>query len=131
MARLTIGEVSRRTGLATSAIRYYERSGLIEPAPKESGRRVYAPEILDRLAVIALAKGAGLSLAETRDLLVPAVPRQAAADVWRIAGDRKRAELDARIAALEEMKGLLARLENCECPSLDDCGRAYRAGTGC
>ena len=68
MGRITIGEVASRTGLATSALRYYEREGLIPPAPKEDGRRVYDPDVLDRIAVIQLAKEAGITIAETKQL---------------------------------------------------------------
>ena len=130
-SRLTIGEVASKTGLATSAIRYYEREGLIPAAPKEGGRRVYEAEVLDRLAVIQLAKGTGMTLAETKALLGPIGRGRTAAASWRRFAKDKRAELDRRIEELERMRGLLATLSRCDCPTLEDCGRALRTGTGC
>lgn len=131
MARLSIGEVSERTGLATSAIRYYEREGLLPRAPKEGGRRVYDPDVLDRLAVIALAKGAGMTIAETKRLLAPIGRKRPAAESWRRMARHKAKELDEQIAELEKMKTVLARLTECDCPTLEDCGRALRARGKC
>ena len=129
--RLPIGEVAAESGLAASAIRYYEREGLLPEAPKEGGRRVYDPEILDRLAVIELAKRTGMTLAETRELLDPPGRDGTAANAWRRFADDKRAEIDAKIEQLEQMRALLSTLSRCDCPTLEDCGRALRAGTGC
>lgn len=126
MARLTIGQVSKETGLASSAIRYYEREGLIPRAPKEGGRRVYEPEILDRLAVIDLAKQAGMTIRETKQLLGGLADRRPAAEVWRRLTKDKLDEIDGRIERLEQMKHVLTVLRKCDCPTLDDCGRALR-----
>ena len=60
---LTIGEVARRAGVAASALRYYEREGLIPKADRRGGKRVYGEDILDRLALIAVAKGGGFTVA--------------------------------------------------------------------
>ena len=61
---LDIAEVSERTGLAPSALRFYERKGLIEAAARNGLRRAYEPETLDRLALISCAQAAGFSLAQ-------------------------------------------------------------------
>lgn len=66
MADLDIGEVARRSGFPPSTLRYYERQGLIEPRGRHGLRRRYAPEVLVRLAVIALGQRAGFSLEEIR-----------------------------------------------------------------
>ena len=66
---LRIGEVADRTGIAASAIRYHEREGLIPKADRRGNARVYGPDILDRLALIELAKSAGFKVAETRNLV--------------------------------------------------------------
>ncbi len=129
--RLPIGEVARRCGLATSAIRYYEREGLLPQAPKEGGRRVYDADVLDRLAVIELAKGTGMTLSETKTLLSPVGRGRTAAQSWRRFAQDKRAELDERIEQLERMRTLLGTLSGCDCPTLEDCGRAMRSGSGC
>lgn len=126
MAKLTIGEVSRKTGLASSAIRYYEREGLIPRAPKEGGRRIYDPEILDRLAVIGVAKAAGLTIRETKRLLSGLGGQRPAAEAWQQLTRDKLEEIEGRIKSLEQMKHVLEVLMICDCPTLDDCGRALR-----
>ena len=131
MAQITIGQVSEQTGLATSAIRYYEREGLLPKAPKEGGRRVYDPDILDRLAVIELAKSAGMTIAETKRLLGPLGRGRPAAQAWQRMTRDKVTEIDDRIAQLEKMKSLLTMLTACDCPTLEECGRALRAGNDC
>jgi DNA-binding transcriptional MerR regulator len=123
MSKLTIGQVSKQTGIADSALRYYEREGLIPKAPKEGGRRVYDPTILDRLAVIDLAKQAGMTIRETRRLLSGLGGRRPAPQAWRQLTRDKLVEIEARIEKLEEMKRVLTTLRSCECPTLDDCGR--------
>src|SRR5215203_2359679 len=66
---LTIGQVARQAGLATSAIRYYESIGLLPEPERLSGQRRYAPDVLRRLGAIDVAKQAGFTLEETRALL--------------------------------------------------------------
>ncbi len=126
MARLTIGQVSEKTGLAASAIRYYEREGLLPKAPKEGGKRVYDPDILDRLAVIDLSKRAGMTIAETKRLIGGLAGRRPAAQTWHRLTRGKLEEIDRRIEDLEQMKHVLTVLMGCDCPTLDDCGRALR-----
>ena len=129
--KLAIGQVATESGLAASAIRYYEREGLLPVAPKEGGRRIYDADVLDRLAVIELAKGAGMTLAETKALLGPIGRGRSAAQSWRRFATDKRREIDEKIAQLERMRSLLATLSRCDCPTLEDCGRALRSGSGC
>jgi MerR family redox-sensitive transcriptional activator SoxR len=69
MAELSIGEVAERCGIAASAIRYYEREGLIGKAGRRGGRRVFAEAVLDELALVELAKSAGFTVAEIKQLL--------------------------------------------------------------
>lgn len=126
MASLTIGEVSRKTGLANSAIRYYEREGLIPKAPKEGGRRIYGIEILDQLALIELAKQAGMTIRETKKLLGGLDGKRPAAEAWQKLTREKLEEIESRIQSLEQMKHVLEVLRSCDCPTLDDCGRALR-----
>ena len=66
MKSLGIGQVAERVGIATSAIRYYEAEGLLPRAERRSGRRVYDESVIERLAIIHLAKGAGFTVADTR-----------------------------------------------------------------
>lgn len=121
----TIGEVARRAGIATSAIRYYERQGLLEPADRRSGRRVYGAEILDRLTLIRLAKSAGFTIAEIRRLIHGFDGSGKPGPRWRALAGRKLAELDRRIDEARQMKGVLERVRRCECPTFEVCARAF------
>jgi MerR family redox-sensitive transcriptional activator SoxR len=69
MEQLTIGEVARRTGLQTSAIRYYERIGLLTRPTRVNGRRRYTVEVLHKIGVIQMARQAGFTIAEVEMLL--------------------------------------------------------------
>jgi MerR family transcriptional regulator, redox-sensitive transcriptional activator SoxR len=127
MAGLTIGQVAARTGVAASAIRYYEREGLIAKPPRRGGRRVYDPSILDQLGLIDLAKRAGFTVAEVKRLLNGFGPRQPPGARWRALTRAKMAELEARIAEAERMRELLRVVMRCRCPSFAACGRALRS----
>lgn len=113
---IDIGEVGRRTGLSASALRYYERQGLIRAAGRRGGRRVYDPGILRRLAVIGIAKEAGFTLAEIVTLLGsrPGGGRRAQLEV-------KLAELDEHIAYAERARAVLTHALACPSPSLERC----------
>ena len=108
---IPIGELARRTGVAASALRYYERIGLLSPAGRAGGRRHYPPSSTERVALIRLCQDAGFTLAEIGRLL----------DGWRRAwgrlAGRKVAELDARIADARRAKELIAHA--LECPHRD------------
>jgi MerR family transcriptional regulator, redox-sensitive transcriptional activator SoxR len=129
-AVLTIGEVAARTGLRASALRYYEQAGLVPAARRRGGKRVYDPAVLDRLAVIELAKAAGFTLRETRTLLAGLGRRRPAARAWQRLAHDKLAELEQRIAEASRMKELLGVLAACECPTLEECGRTLRRARG-
>lgn len=125
-ARLPIGEVARRAGIAASAIRYYERQGLIPRPDRHGGKRVFDEGVLDRLALIGVAKAAGFRVAEIQAFLrgfartAPPGPR------WRALAARKTRELTARRAELERMERVLAAVSRCRCPTLEACARALR-----
>jgi MerR family redox-sensitive transcriptional activator SoxR len=85
---LSIGEVARRAGLRASALRYYERIGLLPRAVRVGGRRRYDPRILDRLAIVRLGQYVGLRISEIRWLLNE-VPGRPPPERWRkLAMDR-------------------------------------------
>ena len=127
MAEFSIGEVAKRAGIAASAIRFYESEGLIPRAPRRSGRRVYDPSILDRLALIELSKAAGFTIAEIKKLLGAFRSKTPPGVRWRTLARDKRVELEQRIAEAEQMKRVLEILVACKCPTLDDCARGMRA----
>jgi len=124
---LAIGEVARRAGIAASAIRYYERQGLIPRADRSGGRRVYPQDVLDRLALIQVAKAAGFRLSEIQTLLRGVGRRTPPGPRWRSLARRKARELEARAAELERMQRVLAVVAGCECATLEACSRACEA----
>lgn len=124
---MRIGEVAQRIGCRTSAIRYYERIGLLPGTARVCGQRMYGPAVLDRLAVIAYARRAGYSLEEIRQLFTGFTPRVAAGRRWRALAQKKLREIDAAIAALREMQKLVRRSLRCRCLDLEQCGRRIRS----
>jgi MerR family transcriptional regulator, redox-sensitive transcriptional activator SoxR len=118
----SIGEVAGRAGLKASAIRYYERIGLLPEPERVSGQRRYDDSVLKRLAVIEFAQRAGFTLAETRTLLNGFSASVPPSTRWRKLADRKLPEVEALIARATAMKQLLEEGLDCECLSLDDCG---------
>jgi MerR family redox-sensitive transcriptional activator SoxR len=120
-ATLTIGQVARQAGVNASAIRYYERIGLLPIAERHGGQRRYAPEVVRRLEAIDVAKQAGFTLAETRALLAADAERAAHAELRALAA-RKLSQVDALIARAQAMRGWLAAAQRCTCETLDDCG---------
>ena len=118
---LSIGELSRRTAKAPSAIRYYEEIGLLPQPERESGRRRYAEESVRTLAVIDTAQRAGLSLDEIRTLLAAEPQDAGAVEELRRIASRRLPEVEAMIERAEVVRRWLQAAERCECPSLDDC----------
>lgn len=117
---LTIGEVATRVGLRTSALRYYEEAGLIEPAARVSGQRRYDPSIVSTLTVIGFCQSLGFTLAEARRLL--AVPRgKAQKERWRELVDEKVAELDVASKRIRTMRRVLGASRDCDCVDLEQC----------
>jgi MerR family redox-sensitive transcriptional activator SoxR len=120
--RLTVSEVARRSGYAESALRYYERKGLITARRTAGNQRRYEREVLRRLAFIAAARHVGLSLAEIRLALdtLPAGRTPTRAD-WARISQSWRARLDDEIAALVALRDGLDSCIGCGCLSLDHC----------
>lgn len=121
---LTIGQVASRTGLRVSAIRYYESRGLLPKALRIGGRRVYEGSVLERLAIIELAKTAGFHLDEIRETLQHATGAGPGAG-WKRAARAKQDELDAELKRLMITKYVLTRMSACSCATLEECGRAF------
>lgn len=117
---LTIGEVARKAGVNPSAIRYYERIGVLPPPERRAGQRRYPPEIVRRLGAIEIAKEAGFTLDETRELFAADGHRSAHAELQLLAA-RKLPELDELIARAQRKRGWLAAAQQCTCETLDVC----------
>jgi len=122
---LTIGQVASRAGLRASAIRFYESQGLLPTACRKGGRRIYDSSILERLAIIELAKTAGFQLEDIRVVLSASFQERAL--IWRTLSAAKRADLDQQIEKLTKMKEVLARLAECTCITPEQCERTIAA----
>jgi MerR family redox-sensitive transcriptional activator SoxR len=118
---MTIGTVAALTGRRPSSIRYYEQIGLLPPARRVGGRRVYGPDVVRTLAVIETGQRAGLTLGEIGALLSASPGGQDATGRLRELAARKLPEITALIARTEIVRGWLESAARCECPSLDDC----------
>jgi MerR family redox-sensitive transcriptional activator SoxR len=137
MSVLTIGEVSRRSGVATSALRFYEHRGLIASERAGSGHRRYARPVLRRIAFIVFAQRIGLTLEEIGTELAR-LPSQGAPGRrdWSRLSRSWTSRIDERIAELERLKAGLTECIGCGCLSLDRCrlanpdDRAARLGPG-
>src|SRR5215471_15088834 len=104
MSEWTIGEVASRAGLRTSALRYYERIGLLPRAPRVGGQRRYSPHILDRLAIVRLGQYVGLRITEIKWLLNE-VPGRPPPERWRKLARDRLIQVDALIAEAKAIRG--------------------------
>ena len=118
---LAIGEVARAAGVQASAIRYYERRGLLPAPARSGGKRRYDARVLQRLRVIEVAKQAGFSLREIGRLLGGFDRRTTPSERWRALAEDKLREVDAQIARAERMRAFLLRGLECGCLTLEDC----------
>ena len=119
---IPIGEVARRSGVASSALRFYEQRGLISSEREGSGHRRYPRAVLRRIAFIVFAQRLGLTLeeigAELAKLPPHAVPSRRD---WSLLSATWRSRIDERIVELERLKLGLTECIGCGCLSLDRC----------
>jgi MerR family redox-sensitive transcriptional activator SoxR len=115
---MSIGEMARRSGVPATALRYYEKAGVL-PAPlRVSGRRAYAADALQRVRMLRFAQQAGFSLEEIKTLLGGASPLSAR---WQALAKSKLTELDRLAAKIGEMKRALSIALECGCAKVEDC----------
>jgi MerR family redox-sensitive transcriptional activator SoxR len=119
---LSIGEVASKVGLNVSAIRFYERNGLLPEAERVSGKRRFGPETVRRLGVIEVAKQAGFSLGEVRALLDSIDGGGPAHEELQALAARKLPEVEALIERAQAMRSWLRIASTCGCESLEVCG---------
>jgi MerR family redox-sensitive transcriptional activator SoxR len=122
---MTIGEIAAHARLATSAIRYYEKAGLLAAASRANGRRVYSAEILDQLMIIGFAKNTGFTLTEIK-LLLRGFPESTPASArWKKLAKAKIAEMESIIAKAQAMKKMLESIMGCRCRKLEQCAEGF------
>lgn len=137
MELLTIGELSARSGLAPSALRFYESQGVLPAERTAGGQRRYPRSALRRLAFVRSAQRVGLTLEEVRQALA-SLPDQRTPSVadWRRLSRTWQRRLDERIAELEQLRNALTSCIGCGCLSLRRCAlynpgdRAAASGSG-
>ncbi len=119
---LSIGEVVRRTGVAASALHFYERQGLIHPERTTGGTRLYPRHVERRIAIIQVAKRLGIPLAEVAEQFA-ALPadRMPSLRDWNRLNERWRARLRARQLELERLQQEMTQCIGCGCVSLNAC----------
>lgn len=114
---MDIAEVSRRSGVPASALRYYEEKGLIASTGRQGLRRRFPPGVLDQLALIALGQAAGFSLDEIKSMFVPG----GKASIDRRMLSAKADEIDVTIKRLKAMRKGLRHAVACRAPSHAEC----------
>jgi MerR family redox-sensitive transcriptional activator SoxR len=136
-ATLSIGDLSRRTGLSVSAIRFYETRGLVRAVRSSGNQRRFLRSDIRRLSFALIAQRLGLTLSEIEaELSTLPHGRGPTREDWQAISLRVRGALDARIAMLEKTRDLMDGCIGCGCLSLDRCAlynpndRAARGGAG-
>ncbi|MFG2004340.1 MerR family transcriptional regulator [Spirillospora sp. NPDC048911] len=112
--QLTIGELASRTGVATSALRYWEELGLLPPPARVSGQRRYPPSMVGLVGMVLLLQGVGFTLQEIKAFIASRSP---SGDGWRELYRRKLTELDQRIAQAQVARTAIAH--GLACPHQD------------
>lgn len=130
MTQLTIGDLAARTGLAVSAIRFYETHGIVQPGRNAGGHRRYARADLRRLSFTMAAQKLGFALSDIAEQMahLPAHKAPTKADWTRISRHFRR-DIDARITALETLRDRLDGCIGCGCLSLQSCALYNPADT--
>ena len=120
-AELTIGEVARRAGVATSLIRYYERIGVLPPPERVSGQRRYDTAVLGRLGFIGVAQSAGFKLREIKQLVAGMDAHDGMAEQMRSLSSQKLDDVEALLERTRAMKGWLEVATQCGCATPEEC----------
>ncbi|HEU0163769.1 MAG TPA: MerR family transcriptional regulator [Thermomicrobiales bacterium] len=120
---MTIGEIAARAGMNTSALRFYERVGLLPVARRVNGQRRYDPDVLAQLALIRMAQEANFTIEEIRTLTTGFPEGTPPSERWQELAQRKLPEVAAMIDRLETVRLVLEESLRCDCLTLDACAR--------
>jgi MerR family transcriptional regulator, redox-sensitive transcriptional activator SoxR len=118
---LTIGEIARRAGVAASAVRYYESIGLLPEPVREGGQRRYDESVLGKLGFIGVAKQAGFSLPEIKEMMEGIDVGNGMGDSVRSLSSRKLDEVEALLERTRAVKGWLEVAKECGCLTPSEC----------
>ncbi len=119
---LSVGEVAARSGIAVSAVHFYESKGLIVSTRNAGNQRRYAPAVLRYIAIIKVAQRLGIPLGEIADALGPYQPDLKLGKAqWDAAAAKWQAKLDERIQKLQRLRNELDGCIGCGCLSLEEC----------
>lgn len=118
---ITIGEVTRRTGVPSSTLRYYEDEGVLPRTRRQNGRRVYDEGMLRLVEVAVFAQSVGFSLDEVRRLFKGLEGRGGLKAQWQPLARAKLAQLDEVIAKSQQMKAAIQAGLECGCIRIEDC----------
>jgi MerR family transcriptional regulator, redox-sensitive transcriptional activator SoxR len=121
MRPLLIGEVARRTGIRTSALRYYERTGIVPPSARVSGRRHYDAAIIRHIEVLLFAQQAGFTLQEIKTLFHGFDAETPLGQRWHTLARKKLKELEVFSKRLKRMRRALELGLKCGCMRIEDC----------
>ena len=121
LPELTIGEVARRAGVATSSIRYYERIELLPEPERVSGQRRYRADVLGKLGFIGVAQSAGFKLAEIKELIQGVDSDSGMGEQMRTLSSKKLEEIEALLEQTRAMKGWLEVAQECGCATPAEC----------
>jgi len=119
MKLLDISEVSKLTGVAASAIRHYEEKGLLSSLGRRGLKRLFAPEVIDQLALITLGKAGGFSLDEIRSMFGPDGRPALSREMLHA----RVAELDRQIDQLAALRDMIGHVAECPAPSHMECAK--------
>jgi MerR family redox-sensitive transcriptional activator SoxR len=118
---LSIGQVARRTGLRTSALRYYEDAGLLPTPARVKGRRVYDDQVIRRIDGLRFAQEAGFTLKEIKMLFQGSGTKSTLSARWQSMARKKMSELDVLAARVVRMRQALELGLKCGCVRIEDC----------
>lgn len=123
---MKISELASCAGINSSAIRYYERAGLLPPPHRQRGQRRYAADALHRVRLICFAGDMGFTLHEIRVFFAGLRQNAPVGPRWKKLAHRKIREVEDNISRARKLKGLLLHLLECRCASLEICVERLR-----
>jgi MerR family transcriptional regulator, redox-sensitive transcriptional activator SoxR len=124
---MKIGEVAKRAGVRPSAIRFYERAGVLPTASRISGQRRFGPNVELYLTIIDHARQAGFTIAELKVLFNGFQEGKPASARWQGLAQKKLDELEIQMRRLQGIQRLLRQAMECRCVRIEDCGLLMRS----